>query len=236
MNRKLQNDRCAELARTYAESIGVPHFNLRAIEGRSPRSIRETGSSWRSYVAAAAIVIGLVAWAAPAMPALIADVQSAMQLFLERNGQMVQATDRVVTIDQAMRDLPFRVIPPNGVPLAASPTIREVSVTGDPASAQLLVQYSSNPRVPSGAMTAMPALTIVETAASSPEANIGYAVHPVDQPPMRWRPPNHPPPGAVRIQLLTEGWVSNGTRVRLLGTPGAITQAQLESIRRAMGG
>lgn len=234
MNRKSQNDRYAELTHLYADAIAVPRFDLAAIERRSPHRAYDVRPNWRSYAAAAVVVLGLAAWSAPAMPALIADVQNAVHLFLERNGQMVPATDRLVTIDQASRDLPFRVIPPNGVPIATAPTIREISIAGDPASARLLVQYPSNPRVPTGGMTAFPALTIVETAATAPRANFEFTTRPVGASPMR--PPSGTPAGTVRIQVLTETWTANGTRITLLGKPGAITQAQLEAIRRAMGG
>lgn len=235
MKRNLQNDPYAECARAYADAISVPRFNRAAIEHRSPRRAYDEAPKWRSYLAAAVIVLGLVAWAAPAMPALIADVQNAVQLFLEHNGQLVPATDRLVTIDQATHDLPFRVIPPSGVPLAAAPSVREVSIAGDPTSARLLVQYPSNLQTPRGGMTAMPALTIVETVASASPENILFAAHPLGVPPMR-PPSGAPPAGAVQIKALSETWTVGGTRITLLGTPGAITQAQLQAIRRAMGG
>ncbi len=234
MNQKLQNDAYANAVSEYAQRIAVPPFDRVAIEGRSPRTQRRSAPSWRQYVIAAAATVALIAWSAPAVPALIADIQNAVQLFLEHNGQMVAASDRIVTIDEASRDLPFKVIPPKGVPLAAAPTVHEISVAGDVASAQLFVQYPSNLQTPKGGMTALPALTITETAASAPQANLQVAVHPAGVPPMR--PPSGVPLGAMQIHLLTETWIANGTRVTLLGTPGAITQAQLESIRHAMGG
>ncbi len=237
MNRKSQNEPFAKLARTYGDAIDVPPFDRQAIERRSPRSRRvATLPWWRQYAFAAVTAIVLVAWAAPAFPALIADVQNAMQLFLERNGQMTPATDREATIAQAARDLPFRVIPPSGVPLTVQPMIREISVAGDPGSAQLLIQYSQGVAGPKPGFTALPALTIVETAASSPPANLAITVHPVGTTALARPPAGEPPRGAMQVRALTEIWVQNGTRVRLLGTPGAITQAQLQEIRHAMGG
>lgn len=237
MNRKPLNDPYAKLARTYADSINVPPFDRHAIDRRSPSRPLLAFPWWRQYAFAAVVVVALVAWAAPAVPALIADVQNVMQFFFERNGQMTPATDRVVTIEQAARDLPFHVIPPSGVPIASPPMIHEVSVPGDPTSEQLMVQYASNLPGPKPGFTAFPALTIVETAASSPQGNVAIAVHPVGQAPLPVPPPGARPPGAVvQMQVLTVTWIANGTRITLLGTPGAITQTQLESIRRAMGG
>lgn len=238
MNRKLQNEAYERVVRMYAESIAVPRFDCRAIERRSPASRVRSVPPWRQYALATALCIVMIVWAMPAVPALIADVQNAVQIFLERDGQMVRATDRVVTIEEAMRDLPFRVIAPNGVPLAATPTIREISAAGDPASIQLFIQYPSNVAGPKPGMTALPALTIIETAATAARANVMVATHPAGQPPMAnaGNPAGRPPAGAVRIRALTSTWVAGGTRVSLAGTPGAITQAQLDAIRRAMGG
>jgi hypothetical protein len=237
VNNQPLNDSCANIVRVYAERIDVPQFDRHAIERRSPRRGKVALPWWRQYAFAAIATIALIAWAAPAVPALIADVQSAMQLFLQRNGQMVPATDREVTIDQAMRDLPFRVVPPSGVPIATPPMIREVSIPGDVSSYQLMVQYASSLPGPKPGLTAMPALTIIEMSASSPQANIAYRVHPVNQAPLPALPqPQYRPQDAVRIQLLTETWIANGTRISLLGNPNAITQAQLQAIRRAMGG
>lgn len=236
MNRKSQSDSYAELVRAYADAIVVPRFDLRAVERRFPKRAAPSNVSWRQYAFAAVAAVALVAWAAPAVPALIADVQNAVQLFLEHNGQLVPATDRIVTIDEATRELPFHVVPPSGVPIAEPPTIRVVSVAGDPASTQLMVQYASNLSGPRPGMVAMPALTIVETAASTPRANLMFVAHPVGQPPMMKVPPGSRPPGAVQIRALADEWVENGTRISLMGTPGAITQAQMDAIRHAMGG
>ncbi len=239
VNRKSQSDSYAALVRTYADAIAIPRFDRSAIDRRRPAARAAQRPARRQYAFAAVAAIALIAWAAPAVPALIADVQSAVQLFLEHNGQMMPATDRIVTIDEAARDLPFHVVPPNGVPLAVTPTIREISVAGDPASAQLMVQYSSNLAGPKPGMVALPALTIVETSASAPVANLMFAAHPVGQPPMaklEQPRPGNAPRGAVQIRALTSMWVVNGTRITLLGTPGALTQAQLDAIRRAMGG
>jgi len=242
VNRKLQSDSYAELVRAYAEAIAVPRFDRNAVERRSPKTCGSSVSPLRQYAFAAVVSIALVAWAAPAVPALIADVQNAVQLFLEHNGQMVPATDRIVTIDEAARDLPFHVVAPSGVPLAATPTIREVSVAGDPMSAQLMIQYASNIAGPKPGMVVLPALTIVEMPAGAPQSNLFFTAHAVGQPPMARmpQPPGNPggpaPVGAVRIRMLTSTWVANGTRITLMGTPGAITQPQLDAIRRAMGG
>ena len=237
MNRKPLNDPYAKLARTYADSIDVPAFDRQAIDRRSPSRPTLMLPWWRRYAFAAAVAVALIAWAAPAVPALIADVQNVVQFFFERNGQMTPATDREVTIEQAARDLPFHVVPPSGVPIATPPMIHEVSVPGDPTSAQLLVQYASNLPGPKAGFLARTALTIIETAASAPQGNLAIMFHPVNQAPLP--PPGAPgprPPGAVQIQLLTVTWIANGTRITLLGAPGAITQAQLEAIKRAMGG
>lgn len=238
MNRKSQNDSYADLVRAYADAIAVPRFDRHAVERRFPKRAASSDFAWRQYALAAVAAVALVAWAAPAVPALIADVQNAVQLFLEHNGQMVPATDHVVTIDEAARELPFRVVPPSGVPLNVAPTIRVISVAGDPSSSELMVQYASNLAGPKPGMVALPALTIVETSASTPRANLMYAAHPVGQPPMvrMPQPPKNPPPGAFRIRALSDEWVANGTRISLMGTPGAITQVQLDAIRRAMGG
>ena len=236
MNRKPPNDPYAPLARAYADRIHVPKFDTQAIARRFPRPRAVELPWWRRYALATIAAIALIAWAAPAVPALIADVQSAMQLFLQRNGELVPATDREVTIDQAMKDLPFRVIPPAGVAVATPPLIREISIPGDPGSVELLVQYASNLPGPKPGFTAMPALTIFETAASSAPANLAVTVHVTNQSGMPPLPRGPKPIEGVRIHALTEIWIAGGTRITLVGTPGQITQAQLQAIRRAMGG
>ncbi len=239
MNRKPLNDSYANLVRAYADRIDAPPFDRRAVESRSPNRRLVTLPWWRQYAFAAVVTIALIAWAAPAVPALVADVQNAMQLFLQRNGQMVPATDREVTIDEAARLLPFHVVPPNGVPIATPPTIRVISIPGDPTSMQLMVQYASSLPGPKPGLTAMPALTIIEMSASSPPTNIAFRVQPMGQSRLPFPPPGTPqyrPRGAVQIRALTEEWIANGTRISLLATPGTITQAQLQAIRHAMGG
>jgi len=235
VNRKPLNDPFANAVRAYVDRIHVPAFDRQAVARRSPSRRDVTLPWWRRYAFAAVATIALIAWAAPAVPALVADVQSAMQLFMQRNGEMVPATDREVTIEQASRDLPFHVVPPSGVPIAAAPMIREISIPGDPSSYQLMVQYSSNFPGPKPGLTAMPALTIFETSASSPPANIAYSVRPLGRPPLP-PPPGARPQGAVQIRALSETWIANGTRITLFATPGTLTQAQLEEIRHAMGG
>jgi len=219
MSANSQTDPYPAIVRKYVDGASVPPFDLSAIRRRNTLQANAR-REWRQYAVAA----GVVAWSVPAFPALVAQVQNVLHMFLERDGQLVPAENRIVTIEQAARDLPFKVIAPRGVPLSISPTIREVGISGDPQSARLMIEYGPQ-HVPSG-----PALNIMETAASAPDLKLAIVARAGIAPPSQTGKMSE----KDKIRLTMVEFTVSGTRVKLLSAPGNLTTAQLESIRDAM--
>jgi hypothetical protein len=227
MSDKLQDNWYARVVRDYACTAAVPQFNLDAIERRSGHNT-ERRPYWERTVLVAAVAVALLLLSAPALPALIAH---AIHAFVERDGQLSPATNREVSLEEAARLAPFRVIRPSGVPLASTPMIQLITVVGDPQGTQLFIEYAASAGLTKG-FTALPRFTIIETAASSEPANLRLAT---DSKPLR--PNASPGPGVLmRIHLLAITWVEDGTRVTVSAAPGSMTMSQLKAIRRAMGG
>jgi hypothetical protein len=233
----MHEERVADAARSYGRAIVVPPMNLAAIERRSAKS---HDRRFDRFIIGGALAAGLLLWSAPALPALITN---AIHVFLEQNGHLMPATNEQVTIEGAARLVPFAVIRPAGIPFDVPPAIQVIQLPGSSQSAQLLIQYPSALHGGKTGFTALPKFSIVETSASAPSASVFMAVRQGPAPKLAPLPKKGATglygrngAGTVRIRLLSLTWVQQGTRVTISAVPGAMTMAQLESIRHAMGG
>ncbi len=240
MNQSQRVERLRQVARAYAESIGVPRFDAAAVRSRL-RVAPPGGVIWRRAGAVAAVL--LVITVALGGHAVIAQVERIMGAFERIGGENVPVPVSAVSLDQARRDMPFAVIAPAAIPPQFTEAIDELNPSSSRLDARLVFQFTNGGE--------MPALTIMESRAARgnepPPALWMYVVKgPNAQIP---RPPAMPalPNGVhtfeqvsrngqvqrrARIEPIT--WVVRGTRIDLISPPGVLNNAQLAAIRRAM--
>ncbi len=238
MNQSQQVERARDAVGAYVETIDVPQYNASAVRARAnavatPRAIPR----WTAAAGAACVVLVGFIFAAPTVRA---QVEQMLHAFATIGGRPVPMTVNDVTLDQARRDMPFRVIAPAAIPAVLTPRIDELTSSSSPLDSRLIFRYEGN---------GVPGLTIMESSARQGAPSqmklwmtAGAGAPPQVPPAMKGVPPGQHAfvkfrrDGGVMQQVRMEpiSWVVHGTRVDLISPPGVLTPQQLAAIRRAM--
>jgi hypothetical protein len=240
MNQSSQTDRIREAAASYVESIDVPAYRANAIRTRL-QAVSESRVTWHpvaAALAAAAIVVALIFNG----PAVLAQVERALQAFATINGQRVLVAVNTVSLEQARRDMPFAVIAPVGIPPEFQETIHELNFASSRFDSRLLFEYRTSDNAPP--------LTIAEssTRAAVPQKQTRVMITQGANAGAMAQTPALPSAGSRqygylqfkngqvlhRIRLEPISWTVRGTRIDLISPPGLLSNAQLTAIRRAM--
>jgi hypothetical protein len=259
MNRKPSDNAIREVFAGGMSAVPVPPLDLSAIRTRAaaagdaarrPRGVRFTRPA---LVLAPLAVIAVVFLAS--VPQVVAQVERVLHAFAVIDGQKVPLTVRTVSLADAQRQMPFRVVAPVAVPRGLAATIDALQSADAPASARLVFRY----RAPG---SDLPVLTIEESAASAngPTKVMISEQRTVGGPPRGAAPDLQAPPPAdaaapgkpgvvlheveirtvngktVRhaVELRPVMWVQGGTRIVLASAPGTLSDAQIATIRAAM--
>jgi hypothetical protein len=239
MNPSSQTEALHEAAASYIESIAVPTYRANAVQARL-QALSESRATWRpaaAALAAAGVVVVLIFNG----PAVIAQVERALQAFATIDGRTVTVAVNTVTLDQARHDMPFEVIAPAGIPAQFQVTIHELNFGSSRFDSHLLFEYRTSGNAPP--------LTIAE---SSTRANAPQRTHlMIRQGANAGAMPAAPALPAAgsggygfvqfkngqtiqRIRLEPIDWTVRGTRIQLISPPGLLSNAALTAIRRAM--
>lgn len=205
---------------------------VRELAGAQPSSVSLFGQ--RRFALVSAVALGLLTLTFPGVSAVVAQVQRAWQAFTMHEGRMVPLDVRVVGLDQARADMPFRVMAPKALPAGLQVVIRELRSSLSPADASLLFEYRDT-RSAGGP----PRIVITETSvhAASTESDVMFMARPSTGAAL-------PAPEGAKRGLLMQSrrafkldknlWVVDGTKIELLSASGTLTSQDIGEIRDAM--
>jgi hypothetical protein len=170
-------------------------------------------------------------------PAVVAGIQRVFSAFALVGGRTAQMSVREVDLARARADVPFEIVVPPTFP-GTTMTLREILSAGSPESDS--VAFDLVMRRPA------PEISIVESRAGGTPRLFYLSVREPDRGDAKVAPlpalPKLPSDGSKISVLgnLGEGsfvpltWVTRGTRIVLMSPPGALSAAQIRTIRSAM--